>query len=73
VPVDDGDVIVGDGDGVVVVPRARAEATAEAAEKLVVIEADQRRAIDTGRWDRSWVDASMRLIKVDVTTGPPTG
>jgi regulator of RNase E activity RraA len=73
VPVDDGDVIVGDGDGVVVVPRARAEATAEAAEKLVVIEADQRRAIDTGCWDRSWVDSSMRLIEVDMTTGPATG
>jgi regulator of RNase E activity RraA len=73
VPVQDGDVIVGDGDGIVVVPRAGAEATAEAAEKVVVIEADQRRAIDTGRWDRAWVDASMRLIEVDMATGSPTG
>jgi regulator of RNase E activity RraA len=72
VPVHDGDVIVGDGDGVVVVPRAHAEATAEAAEKVVVIEADQRRAIDEGRWDRSWLDASIRLIEIDVATGPST-
>jgi regulator of RNase E activity RraA len=67
VPVHDGDVVVGDGDGVVVVPRARAEATAKAAEKVMASEAEQRRAIDAGRWDRSWVDAAIRLIAVDGT------
>jgi regulator of RNase E activity RraA len=67
VPVHDGDVVVGDGDGVVVVPRARAEATAKAAENVVASEAEQRRAIDAGRWDRSWVDAAIRLIAVDGT------
>jgi regulator of RNase E activity RraA len=66
-PVHDGDVIVGDGDGVVIVPRARVEATVYAAEEIVVSESHQRRAIDAGCWDRTWVDASIRLIPVDVT------
>jgi regulator of RNase E activity RraA len=64
IPVCDGDVVVGDADGVVVVPRERAESVLAAAEEVVAREADQRRAIDAGCWDRSWVDATARIVPV---------
>lgn len=62
VPVHDGDIIVGDEDGIVVVPRARAEATATSAEEVVTREQAQREAIERGEWDRSWIDETLRII-----------
>jgi len=63
VPVHDGDIIVGDADGIVVVPRARAEATAKAAEEVVTREQEQRKAIERGEWDRSWIDESLKIAE----------
>lgn len=65
VPVHDGDIIVGDDDGVVVVPRARAEATASAAVAVVARERAQREAIKRGEWDRSWIDAALQVVESD--------
>ncbi len=64
VPVHDGDIIVGDEDGIVVVPLSRAEATAAAAEGVVAREQEQREAIRRGEWDRSWIDATLRIVEV---------
>ena len=51
-----GDIIVGDMDGVVAVPRLAAAATLEAARAQLVRETEILRSIERGKWDRSWVD-----------------
>lgn len=58
-PVAQGDLVVGDEDGVVVVPRRRLEEVMAAAEALVESERAAVEAIDAGRWDRAWVDAAL--------------
>lgn len=60
-----GDLVVGDDDGVVAVPRDRAEEVAEAAEELSGRERDITAAIAGGTWDRSWVDAGLEIIRVE--------
>ncbi len=62
--VHDGDLVVGDGDGVVVVPRARAETVLKAAEAIVAKEDGQARAIANGTWDRSWIDQAACITRV---------
>jgi regulator of RNase E activity RraA len=63
-PINDGDLIVGDADGVAVVPRARIEAVVAAAEANAEAEARARREIAFGTWERPWVDARLRLDEV---------
>lgn len=65
IPVHDGDVVVGDHDGVVVIPAARAESVVAAAERVVSDERAALRAIDTGTWDRTWIDAAARIVAVE--------
>jgi regulator of RNase E activity RraA len=60
-----GDVVVGDEDGVVVVPQARLAEVSTGAETLVEKERAAVAAIDAGRWERPWVDA---LIVRDFST-----
>lgn len=60
-----GDVVVGDADGVIAVPAARAGAIATAAEELLRAEAAAVDAIDRGTWDRSWIDASLTITRID--------
>jgi regulator of RNase E activity RraA len=62
VPVMPGDLVVGDGDGVVIVPRADAAAVIAAAEAVRVQEATAFGEIEAGRMDRTWVDAALRKI-----------
>lgn len=64
VAVSDGDVIVGDEDGIAVVPRERANEALSQAEELVEREAVQRRDIDAGTWDRSWIEQTAELVLV---------
>jgi regulator of RNase E activity RraA len=65
VAVNDGDVILGDADGLAVIPRARAGSAVEAAERVVASEAAQRRAIQAGTWDRSWIDGLLKVVEVE--------
>jgi regulator of RNase E activity RraA len=65
VAVNDGDVILGDADGLAVIPRARAWSALEAAEQVVAKEAAQRQDIQAGTWDRSWVDDLLTVIEVE--------
>jgi regulator of RNase E activity RraA len=65
VAVHDGDVILGDADGLAVIPRGRAEEALEAAEQVVAKEAGQRRDIRAGTWDRSWIDAALKVVEVE--------
>jgi RraA family protein len=55
-----GDLICCDEDGVVVVPREDAEAVVAAGEAHQRKEAATMVDIEAGRWDRSWVEATLR-------------
>jgi len=63
--VNDGDLIVGDYDGIAVVPRERVEEVILNAEKIIDNEKGIRKAIPMGKWDRSWIDSSLKIIKID--------
>ena len=54
-----GDLVLGDADGVVCVPREEAEAVYAAARKKADAEARQMAAIEAGTSDRSWIDAEL--------------
>ena len=58
--VNPGDVVVGDADGVVVVPLDDAEYVAGEAKKVVEKEAVTMREIEEGTLDRSWVDEALK-------------
>lgn len=63
--VNPGDLLVGDLDGVVVVPSARAADVASSAEAVVEQEVQQRADISEGRWDRSWLVTAADIIGPD--------
>ncbi|OSM42339.1 RraA family protein [Nesterenkonia sp. PF2B19] len=62
--VSDGDLVVGDADGVVFVARDRSESVLTAAEAVTASEAKQREAIGRGEWDRSWIQDAINLVHV---------
>lgn len=55
--VNDGDLVVGDADGLVVLPAGRAAQILAQGEHVVANEKEQQKAIDAGTWDRSWLAA----------------
>lgn len=68
VPVDPGDVVVGDGDGVTIVPRADAVETAESARAKVEGEADARERLETGEtaYELSGYDEEFDALDIEV-------
>lgn len=60
IPVSPGDVVVGDPDGVVFVPRERAEEIQRAAHAKQQSEIEQVRKIEAGSYDDSWIDKQLR-------------
>jgi RraA family protein len=54
-----GDLVVGDGDGVVVLPHERAAAVVSLAEERLRSEERQFEQIAAGTWDRAWVLAAL--------------
>lgn len=54
-----GDVVVGDGDGVVVLPHERAAAVVSLGEERLLGEERQFADIAAGRWDRAWVREAL--------------
>ena len=62
--IEPGDLIVGDGDGVVCVPFAHTAEVLKATEAKHAAENKQLAAIKAGTSDRSWVDASLKKLGV---------
>ena len=55
-----GDIVIGDGDGLLAVPPEEAEDIAARVEAIQRVEADALQAIAEGRADRSWVLRTLR-------------
>lgn len=64
VAVADGDLVIGDADGIAVIPRGRAEEIVALAEEKRSAEEAERRAIEAGTWDRTWIDAALRMVEL---------
>lgn len=54
-----GDIIVGDGDGVAVVPRSGAAEVAASASQVEAKEAEAIQEIHGGQWQRDWIDEAL--------------
>ena len=63
-PVNPGDLIVGDADGVVVVPRETAAAIVGAAQAKVDAEDQRMQAIGRGETSQAWVEDLLRAVGV---------
>jgi regulator of RNase E activity RraA len=59
-----GDLVVGDGDGVVVLPAERAAEIVATGEARLLSEEEQFAQIAEGTWDRSWVLAALSEVPV---------
>jgi regulator of RNase E activity RraA len=68
VPVSPGDIIVGDDDGVVVIPKDEAHVIFEKALELSSKEEEAMRSIGQGKWDRSWVDEILMKKGIEIET-----
>jgi RraA family protein len=62
VVVDPGDLVLGDADGILVIPFADAEAVIKAGEAKQAAEEKTKTEIASGTWDRSWIDASLKRL-----------
>ncbi|EKE72939.1 RraA family protein [Oceanibaculum indicum] len=58
--VHSGDIVIGDADGVLAVPRAEAGSIIGLAEAQQAKEAEILRQIESGTWDRRWVDEMLK-------------
>lgn len=64
VAVADGDLVIGDEDGIAVVPRWRAEEIIALAEAKLAAEKLEAEAISRGEWDRSWIETGLTVREV---------
>jgi RraA family protein len=62
-----GDLIIGDDDGLLCVPRLEAETIYKAAKAKNDAEAKQMAATQVGTTDRSWVDAALARLGCEIT------
>ena len=59
-PVNPGDIIVGDADGLVAVPQEQAEEILASAKSILTKEEGSMKQIRAGTVDRSWVDKALK-------------
>lgn len=60
VPVNPGDIIVGDSDGVIVIPKNDGPVLLETAKKFSALDSNKLTAAMSGRAERDWVNKSLR-------------
>src|SRR5882672_2019908 len=60
IPVNPGDIVVGDADGLVVVPQEHAEAILASAKAILAKETNSMKQIKAGTVDRGWVDKALK-------------
>lgn len=60
IPVNPGDIVIGDGDGVIVVPREEASVALERVKKVLQAEEAMKRNVEAGTLNRAWIDAALR-------------
>lgn len=61
-----GDIVVGDGDGVIFLDPAKAEAIADATDKIKVMEAGIMEGILRGEYERPWVKTKLAAFGCDI-------
>lgn len=66
VPVAPGDIIIGDDDGIVVVPKGDAEVVLNKAKALSIKEEETIQSIYEGTWDRTWIDKVLAEKGIDI-------
>ena len=71
--VNPGDIVVGDTDGVIVIPRLDAAALLEAAEKFSANDKAKVEAAKNGTADRSWVEKSLEDKGCEIIDAPYPG
>jgi RraA family protein len=59
-PVNPGDIIVGDADGLVAVPQDQAERILKSAQGILAMETAMMKEIEAGTVERGWVDKSLK-------------
>lgn len=64
--VNPGDIVVGDGDGIVIISPKDAPAIAAKAKAKLENEQEMLKAIEAGTRDRSWIDASLQKLGCEV-------
>lgn len=69
VRVNPGDIVLGDADGLVIVPRLDAEAILEKAVKFSAFDQGKIAAAAAGTADRSWVDTALAELGCEVVEG----
>lgn len=67
--IHDGDLVIGDEDGIVVVPRLHLDAVIFAAEAIRDADASASREIAAGAWERPWVDARLQIVPSAANAG----
>ena len=61
-----GDIVVGDGDGVIFLDPATAEAVADATDKVIAMEAGIMDGILQGNYERPWVKAKLKALGYEI-------
>ena len=69
IQIEPGDIILGDADGVIVIPRRDAKAILEIASKFSVTDATKVIAAGNGTADRSWVDKVLAAKNCEIIDG----
>lgn len=67
--VNPGDIIVGDSDGVIVIPKHDAAALLIEAQKYSQFDSAKLLAAQTGKADRSWVDKALTTMSCEIIDG----